>query len=70
MKRPDMKAVHWHLIPGGIEFEDADGEFIHITLDQELYLTLGERMSAVRIAPQSTPGAPIPATLVAPSREG
>ena len=44
MRLPDMKAVHWHLVPGGIEFEAADGTFIHVLLAPESYLALGERI--------------------------
>jgi len=49
MKLPDLDAVHWHLIPGGVEFEDADGNFIHVKLNRELYSQLAGRMTVVRL---------------------
>lgn len=29
-----IEMVHWHLIEGGIEFEDANGAFVHILMDE------------------------------------
>ena len=42
-----IEAEHWHLIPGGIEFEDKDGAFVHVHLSREMYDSLGERMCSV-----------------------
>ncbi len=45
MKLAEIKVEHWHLIAGGIEFEDADGRFVHILFDDDdLYYALAERM--------------------------
>lgn len=51
-----IEATHWHLIPGGLEFEDADGAFVHVHLSRELYDSLAERMTSVYREPV-TPGA-------------
>lgn len=40
-----VAAAHWHMIENGIEFEDAQSRFVHITFeDNELYLALAGRM--------------------------
>lgn len=45
-----IDALHYHLLEGGIEFEDADGVFVHVMLseDKVRYLVqhLSERMWA------------------------
>ena len=42
-----IEAEHWHLIPGGLEFEDANGAFVHVHLSREMYDSLAERMATV-----------------------
>ena len=43
---PDtLIAEHWHIIRGGIEFEDAAGRFIHVMLGADLFASLTECMS-------------------------
>ena len=47
-RQPDMNAVHWHLLEGGIEFEDTDGKFVHVLMDADLLSSLGEKLSSLR----------------------
>ena len=48
-----LEAEHWHIIPGGIEFEDADGRYLHVLLDPALYSSLAERLAS---SPRLKPG--------------
>ena len=52
LQRPDFKASHWHLIEGGVEFEDANGFFVHVFMDKPLYISLGQRMAEHYQEPQ------------------
>jgi hypothetical protein len=41
---PTLHAVHWHAIPGGIEFEAENGSVVHVTLSNDLAASLGARL--------------------------
>lgn len=50
--RVELTAVHWHLIPGGIEFEAADGFHVHVQIPDDLYRSLGVRMAEMDWQPR------------------
>jgi hypothetical protein len=50
-----LKAIidvkHWHIIPGGIEFEDANGAFVHVLMTEEQWEQVAEHMQRIYRAP-------------------
>lgn len=45
IKRLTME--HWHLIPGGIEFEDDAGDFVHVMMTEEQWRQLALHITSV-----------------------
>jgi len=46
-----VKVKHWHIIPGGIEFEDANGGFVHVLMTEEQWGNVAEHMQDIYRAP-------------------
>jgi hypothetical protein len=42
---------HWHMIPGGIEFEDRSGVFVHVLLTEPQFLALHQHMTVTGLRP-------------------
>jgi len=39
-----IEMEHWHIIPGGIEFEDADGRFVHVFMTETQWNQVADHM--------------------------
>ena len=47
MSDVNVTVEHWHIIPGGIEFEEADGTFVHVKLTEEQFNSLASHLERV-----------------------
>jgi hypothetical protein len=42
---------HWHIIHGGIEFEDEHGAFVHVFMTEEQWEQVAEHMQRIYRSP-------------------